>query len=125
DAAQVHGHREIPVLLARRCDRTHVRRNARIADERVDTPTYLQCLRDECLDIAFVRYIATNADDLAPARTQLGGGLLARRRILAGDDDLRTCFRHTRGDRAPDAACGSSDQRNLTLEIEERVAHAE
>ena len=118
-AAQVDGHGQVPVGVGGAVERTHVRRDAGIAHEHVDTPMRGQRRLHESIRPDRGGDVAGNA----AWRPRLAHALLRHTRafvrFIAGDDHTRAGPRHGFGDREADPAGRAGDQRDFAVEAKE------
>jgi hypothetical protein len=117
DAAEVHGHDRVPVLLLRLEQRLRVAAgDARVADHDVQPPVALERGRHEVVDVRPARGVRLE-ERSAPAQ-QLRGRPPALARVAAdvADDDERSLVREAQRDRPPEARSAAGDDRCPTGE---------
>jgi hypothetical protein len=96
-----------------------MRRNARIAYQRINAGTLRECLAHEGFKLCTLAHIAGDADYVQALATQIRGHLLAGLGFIARDDDRRARACHLSGDAEADAARRTRDERHLARQVEQ------
>ena len=91
--------------------------NAGVADQDVDAAVRRDGCRDTRIDVLLVRHIHRDTARFATRRFDFGGRAVCGVEVQIGNDDLRTFARVPLRDGFADAARGTGDDRNFSIEL--------